>query len=483
MGWLSIHFKKLGTHFAKIGGTKFALIRNTKDIMKKLFWIIAAAALLVCTACGLIKRDRLPADTARLPEGTTVNGQDVSRLTIGEARARVGEGWTPPVYRLRLPDGVETLDAAALGVSCDVNAALLSAVNGEAVEELPLTIDAEAMRAAVRSFAEAHTRAPEDATVTFLPGSAEAFAYTPERTGLTVDEDALYQAVLRAVQGGETEIEVPCSVQEPVVTEAALRQERQLLGSYTTSFGRSPYNVANRVFNICKAAGAIDGTVLEPGETFDCNAVLGDRNEENGWRMAAGIRSGQYVQEYGGGVCQVSSTLFNAVLEAALTITERHPHSWPMGYVDIGRDATISTGGKNFCFVNSTDAPLTLSAVADEEEMTVTLSLYGVPALPEGQYIVVSSEQTGTLPALPDEVLLDESLPYGTRVVDREGRRGRTARTYQEYYAADGTLLRRELAYEDTYRSIAARIYVSTDLYAWDGAEETFTQTTMTEAP
>ena len=378
---------------------------------------------------------------------------------------------------------METLDAAALGVSCDVNAALLSAVIGEAVEELPLTIDAEAMRAAVRSFAEAHTRAPEDATVAFLPGSAEAFAYTPERTGLTVDEDALYQAVLRAVQGGETEIEVPCSVQEPAVTEAALQQERQLLGSYTTSFGRSPYNVANRVFNICKAADAIDGTVLEPGETFDCNAVLGDRNEENGWRMAAGIRSGQYVQEYGGGVCQVSSTLFNAVLEAALTITERHPHSWPMGYVDIGRDATISTGGKNFCFVNSTDAPLTLSAVADEEEMTVTLSLYGVPALPEGQYIVVSSEQTGTLPALPDEVLLDESLPYGTRVVDREGRRGRTARTYQEYYAADGTLLRRELAYEDTYRSIAARIYVSTDLYAWDGAEETFTQTTMTEAP
>lgn len=95
MGWLSIHFKKLGTHFAKIGGTKFAPIRNTKDVMKKLFWIIAAAALLVCTACGLIKRDRLPADTARLPEGATVNGQDVSRLTIGEARARVGEGWTP----------------------------------------------------------------------------------------------------------------------------------------------------------------------------------------------------------------------------------------------------------------------------------------------------------------------------------------------------------------------------------------------------
>ncbi|MDD6888326.1 MAG: VanW family protein, partial [bacterium] len=227
-----------------------------------------------------------------------------------------------------------------------------------------------------------------------------------------------------------------------------------------------PQNAADRVFNIRKAAAAIDGVILAPDAAFDCNAVLGDRNEENGWRMAAGIRGGQYVQEYGGGVCQVSSTLFNAVMMADLPITERHPHSWPMSYVDIGRDATISTGGKNFCFVNSTGAPLTLSASVDGEGQTVTVALYGTPVLPDGQYITVSSERTGTLPALPDELLLDESLPYGTRVVEREGREGRTARTYKEYHAADGTLLRRELAYEDTYRSISARVYVSTDLYA-----------------
>ena len=80
--------------------------------------------------------------------------------------------------------------------------------------------------------------------------------------------------------------------------------------------------------------------------------------------------------------------------------------------------------------------------------------------------MTVASERTGTLPALPEELLLDESLPYGTRVVEREGREGRTARTYKEYRAKDGTLLRREVAYEDTYRSISARVYVSTDLYA-----------------
>lgn len=433
---------------------------------------IAAALLAALTvaACGLIRRDRLPADSARLPRDAVVAGEDVSRMTIAEARARLSGAWEPPEYRLILPDGAETLPASALGVSADVDAALLQTLNGEPVASLPLCVDTDALREGIAAFVARHDRTATDATVIFVPGSAEAFSYTAEREGLLIDSDALYQAVLRAIQAGDTRIEVPCSVQAPAVTEAALREEHRLIGTFTTSFAKSPHNAENRVFNICKAAEAIDGTVLEPGATFDCNAVLGDRNGENGWRMAAAISGGRYVQEYGGGVCQVSSTLFNAVLLADLTITERHPHSWPMGYVDIGRDATISTGGKNFCFVNSTSAPLTVAAVVDEQAQTVTLSLYGTPALPEGQYVVVSSENTGTLPALPDEVLLDESLPNQTRVVEREGRQGRTARTYKTYYAADGTQLRRELVYEDVYRSIAARIYVSTDLYAAETA-------------
>ena len=312
------------------------------------------------------------------------------------------------------------MDARTLGVYADVDAALLLAMNGEAAEALPLAVDTAALRAGAAEFAARHNCRARDAAAVYRPGAAEPFAFTGERTGVTVDEDALCQAVLRAVGQGQTRIEAPCSVQEPALTEEALRARHRLLGTFTTSFAKSPHNAENRVFNIRKAAAAIDGTVLAPGETFDCNAVLGDRNEQNGWRMAAGIRNGRYVQEYGGGVCQVSSTLFNAVV--------------------------------------------------DGEAQTLTVSLYGEPALPDGQYVEVVSERTGTLPALPDEVLLDESLPAGTRVVEREGRQGRTARTVKRYYAANGTLLREEIVYEDTYRSIAARIYVSTDLYAEETA-------------
>ena len=424
-------------------------------------WLLA---LVLSAGCGLFHYDVLPDEDTRLPDRTAIAGVDVSRLTIREARTRLPQ--TPPAYRFRLPDRTVELEAGAIGIGYDLDAALLGAVNGEPAEALLPEVNTGALHKAMEAFAKQYSAGAVDAAATFTGGSSEPFSFTDARPGIEIDADALFQAVLRAVQAQQTEIAVPHSVLQPAVTAADLRAQNQCLGRFTTSFAKSPQNAADRVFNIRKAAAAIDGVILAPDAAFDCNAVLGDRNEENGWRMAAGIRGGQYVQEYGGGVCQVSSTLFNAVMMADLPITERHPHSWPMSYVDIGRDATISTGGKNFCFVNSTGAPLTLSASVDGDGQTVTVALYGTPVLPDGQYITVSSERTGTLPALPDELLLDESLPYGTRVVEREGREGRTARTYKEYHAADGTLLRRELAYEDTYRSISARVYVSTDLYA-----------------
>lgn len=433
--------------------------------MKRALFCLFVAALLCAAGCGPIRHETLPGDASRLPEDVTVAGQDLSRLTVGDARARLTAELPERTYRLRLPDQTVSMSAESLGISYDVDKALLLAINGEEANAVPLDVDTTVLLKALRAFAAQYSSAPSDAMVTFALGSAEPFVYTTERTGLTVDTDKLYQAVLRAVETGDTEVQVPYSERVPTVTEADVRAKNQCLGLYTTSFAKAPYNVKDRVFNIKKAAALIDGMVLEPGQTFDCNAALGDRNEENGWRMAAGIRNGQYVQEYGGGVCQVSSTLFNAVMMADLSIAERYPHSWPMGYVDIGRDATISTGGKNFCFVNTSSATITLSASVNEEEQTLTIALYGSPTLPDGQYISIASERTGMLPELPDEIRLDESLPYQTRVIEREGRQGRTARTYKEYYASDGTLLRRETVYEDTYRSISALVYVSTDLY------------------
>ena len=438
--------------------------------MKRVWITTAFITALLFSACG----QRQAGDDFRLKKGIVVDGVNVSAMTVGEARRALRQAAKARLaaaeITLLLPEDSATFSAEALGADYDVEtslqqAARLRARGGERSITSALTVDEAALDAALCAYAEENESPPLDAAVTVAPEARQPVVYSPERDGLSIHRDTLKELLAAALAAGESRvIETPHTRLSPDVTVAALRRERTMIAQYATSFEKAPYDAENRVFNIQKTADAINGLVLRPGESFDCNAVLGDR--------AAAIRSGRYELEYGGGVCQVSSTLFNAVLMADLTILERHPHSWPMGYVEIGRDATISTGGKNFRFVNDSQEEIQLFVHADMEQKTVTASIYGAP-LPEGMYIDVLSEKTGTLESAGETVMLDESLPGGTREVLREARDGKTSVTYKEYHASGGGLLSREVVYEDTYRAIDGLTYVSTDLYYGEVVPET----------
>lgn len=380
---------------------------------------IPALMILACCACA----GRL-SDTRKLRNHISIDGVDVSARTVGEARTLLeGEAQrrlSETSLTLLLPDQSVTLTAEELGLFVDIEASLKAAAKlgregGERIIASGLSADKNALWQAVCRFARNYSAEPLDASVSIDQSAAVPMLYSAERQGLSIDARALYKAVLGAVDGGSLPaVSVPYTAIAPAVTLEDIQARQQLVTQFSTNFEGAPYNDAKRVQNITKAAGLINGMVLMPGEEFDCNAVLGDRTAENGWFQAPGIRNGRYESEYGGGVCQVSSTLFNAVMMADLSITERAPHSWPMGYVDIGRDATISTGGKNFRFVNSTDAPLYIFMYVDMELQTLTASLYGKP-LENGMYIVISSEKTGTLESAGEEIMLDETLPYNTK--------------------------------------------------------------------
>ncbi len=437
---------------------------------------ITILLLLLCLGsmgCGRSDAQGLQ-ENKRLARGVTIDGLDVSGMRVYEARAALADAHKRQAcnarYTLTYGSGSLTLTGSDLGAAANAEGALTAAAKRKGRGE-PAALfsswraDGEAVQSAAARVSQLARQEPESASVSLDFSRSTPFVYKAERPGARVDTERLCALLHAAVKSGKgAEIAVPLLTIEPAHTVSDVSKARQLIASYTTSFSKRPYSDADRVFNIKKAAAAIHGTVLLPDAEFDTNAVLGDRNEQNGWREAAGIRNGTYVQEYGGGVCQVSSTLFNAVMLADLTVTERHAHSWPMGYVDIGRDATISTGGKNFRFVNSTASELYLCAVVDADAQTVTVSIYGRP-LPDGQYIEVSSEKTGSLELPADEWMLDESLPAGTSFTAREARQGKTSRTYKAYYAADGTLISRVLAYEDVYRSIPGLVYMSADLF------------------
>ncbi len=325
-----------------------------------------------------------------------------------------------------------------------------------------LGIDRKVFSAFYQKLNELYGTPAQDAQILYSEDPASPLMIVPEAEGQRVNELTLLQSLTDPSMPPRVTVELlPVHAS---VTEDELKERYALLSTFTTSFKGSTLGRKNRVNNMALAVSRINGIVLAPGEEFSMNRTILDRTKENGYYLAPAIRNGTYEKEYGGGVCQVSSTLFNAVMMADLTITERHHHSWPMTYVPIGRDATIATGYKDFKFVNATEGKLIIFAHLDKKAKTITVQLYGMRD-PDFDHIKIVSMRTGSLPAKGTKVLLDESLSAGSRVEERKERRGRTSVTYKEYYDAEGKLIRKETAFEDSYPSIEGLVYVSADMY------------------
>ena len=323
-------------------------------------------------------------------------------------------------------------------------------------------IDPEIFDAFYNRLNELYGTPAKDAQVQFSDDPLSPIAFVPEEEGQRVDENSLAQALV--VSGSFTRINVDLLPIEANVSATDLKTRYALVSEFTTSFKGSTLGRKNRVNNMALAVSRINGVVLGPGEEFSMNETILDRTRENGYYLAPAIRNGTYEKEYGGGVCQVSSTLFNAVMMADLTVTERHHHSWPMTYVPIGRDATIATGYKDFRFINSTEGELVIFAHLDQKAKKITVQLYGIHSS-DFDHIEIVSKRTGSLPAKGTKTLLDESLSAGSRVEERKERRGKTSVTYKMYYDVNGELIRQKTAYEDSYPSIEGLVYVSSDLY------------------
>lgn len=408
-------------------------------------------------------------DTDRLGKSILIDGLDVSGMSVAEAReALLGhhEALLSDIdVKIRVGDKEITRTAHELGFEYDTEEALM-----EAATMFPLNthgseitgnieLNHASAQAEAEELAQYFENESKNATARYYNGE---MVFEEGKPSQTIDTEELFNAIEGLLdENGNfstTAIELNgVSGETENVTVDALKGKNALIAEYTTYFNESPYNAENRVKNVKKAAELIDGTVLEAGESFDTNQVLGDRNSENGWSKAPGIRNGKYSMEYGGGVCQVSSTLYNAALIANLDITERHAHSWPMGYVPVGRDATISTGGPNLIFKNSTDGAITIGVIVDDEEESVTVKIFGT--MPEGYTSVkLESEETEVIPHPEAEIIIDEDLEPGEEIEDRKARDGRVAVTYRIFYDDNGQEIKRELVTEDTYRPIAARI-------------------------
>lgn len=416
--------------------------------------IIVFTALLLCS-CAVRETEK------RFSQGTSINGTDVSGMTANEAREALAPELNALLsdieYSINTSDETVKFKAEELGISFDIESALKEGLENGGRIEARLAVDENKARARLESIREKLTTKAVEAYAEY--DSCGEFKFYKAKKGSQPDIDAIMDSLNASLTSSKSEtlIAKMTDIAPSGASYEELVKNNSVIAEFTTYYDHSPYNAENRVKNIVKAAELVNGKTLMPGEEFDTNAVLGDRSGENGWFKAPGIRDGKYAQEYGGGVCQVSTTLYNAALLANLEIVERTHHSWPIGYVDIGRDATISTGGPNLIFSNNTETPITVSAVTNDSDNSITVRIFG--RKPAGYaYTELSSKQTGTISAPRPEYVYDESLSAGEYVKDRDARNGKKAVTVRRFYDENDKLIKEEIVTRDTYKAFAARI-------------------------
>lgn len=266
------------------------------------------------------------------------------------------------------------------------------------------------------------------------------------QVGVSVDVEAS-QYVMDAAAEGER-IRLPAEVVYPQMTAEELNAVlfRDLLSTFTTSVSGTDA----RRGNVRLSGEFVNGTILNHGDVFDYNQVVGERTVERGFGKAAAYRNGETVQEVGGGICQTSSTIYCAALLANLEIVQRANHRFFPGYVEFGMDATVSWGGPEFRFRNDTGYPIRIEVIYDGENHTITVNIYGTKT--DDTYVVMTHE---VLSVTPYNTIYQETmdLPWGTQSTKQSPYTGYKVVTYRNIYDGEGNLISSALEARSNYQS------------------------------
>ena len=311
------------------------------------------------------------------------------------------------------------------------------------------TYDRSAVAGLVDIIADSLDVEMKNATLDAFDMNNRTFTFTEAQRGYVVNRDQLAADILAALDEGAYDrvIIVQGENVEPTLFRAQLEGLFGRISSFTTKTTKDK----DRNTNIALSAGALNGRVVLPGETLSFNECTGQRTGAKGYREAGAIAGGVLVDDTGGGVCQTSSTLFNAVVRADLKIVERSAHSWPSNYVEKGEDATVNYPSLDFVFKNEGEFPVFV--VAWYEDQKVTVEIYG-QMLENGMTIDLESKVIKTIK--PSDDLLytfDASLPVGTRQFGREKRTGYEVDTYKVYKDSEGNEIERKKLWTTTYRA------------------------------
>lgn len=312
----------------------------------------------------------------------------------------------------------------------------------------PIVMNQVVLEKTLAKVAKAVNRPHKDARLKVVDGRLEI---TPDSCGIKLNEKRAVKVISDAMGAGNQIVPLPVAVDRPDVTAEDAKAIDTLLARYTT-----PFNSGNRsrTHNLTLAAHAIDGVVLRQGGEFSYNDIVGPRVTERGYKNAIVFVRGKMEEGVGGGICQVSSTLYNSVLLAGLDVTARRPHSRTVPYVTPGRDATVAYGLQDFRFKNSNSSAVGLISTVKGSRLTV--DIYG--SAKDKKNIEIFTSKAKYSP-FGEKTITDASLSPGARKVVDKGSSGVSVIVYRKVTDASGKSVT-EVVSRDKYAAQARIVAV-----------------------
>lgn len=425
-----------------------------------LILVITCIVFLLKGMKGTDKNDESATEMTTEPETqlqkeVTVDGISITGMSKAEAREAVLKNYP---WSMKVTGNGETYEVKNL-MSEKVDQ-LLREIYGSAAKE-SYTLDTSGLESAVQAevaaVAALWDKPAKNGSISSYDAANDKFLFAGAETGLAVDQEKLLSDIMQALKSKKfgTSVEASVKTVEPEFSEAAAKEKYKTISSFTT---RTTAN-SKRNTNIKLAAQALNGTVLQPGQEFSFNATVGQRTEAKGYQGAAAYNNGEVVEEIGGGVCQVSSTLYNAVVQAGLKTTVRQSHTYEPSYVTPGTDATISWGGPDYKFVNNSSAAIGIRASYSNQ--TTTISIYGIPVLADGVKQTLESSKNGETDPPPATYEEDPTLEPGIEEIKSAGTRG-SSWTTRLVVTKNGEVISREVDHNTKYKGHAPVILRNT---------------------
>ena len=383
-----------------------------------------------------------------LQKTVMIDKVDITGMSINEAREAVLKNYS---WGMTVTWKDDTYEVADL-VAGKVDELLKEIYTGEPKEKYSLDMDGldEAVRAESAKAAAKWDKAAKNGSISSYDKENDKFLFTGAEQGQELDQEKLTKDILAALKKKDFDAKIAATVNsvEPEFSEESAKEKYKTISTFTTKTTSN----SKRNTNVKLSAEAINGTVLQPGEEFSFNETVGQRTEAKGYKGAAAYNNGEVVEEIGGGVCQTSSTLYNAVLKAGLKTTKRQSHTYEPSYVTPGTDATVSWNGPDYRFVNNSSAAIGIRARYSDQ--TITVSIYGVPVLEEGVTYTLRSKKLKDIDPPAPTYEEDPTLEPGVEKVKANGSNGSYWETRLEIKKGD-EVISQEVDHVVTYRGHA----------------------------